>query len=83
MSELVIANLHENHLISRNAQKGDKVDVRQLCRLLRLGELKEVYHPQDDDRAVFKTAVQHCIDLRGQQTQLKRKIKSKFRTWVR
>jgi len=80
-TEVVIANPHENHLISRNAMKGDKVDVRQLCRLLRLGELKHVYHPEDDDRAVFKAAVKHYIDFRCQQTQLKRKIKAKFRTW--
>lgn len=80
-TEVVIANPHENHLISRNAMKGDKVDVRQLCRLLRLGELKEVYHPEDDHRAVFKAAVKQYIDFRDQQTQLKRKIKAKYRTW--
>ena len=80
-TQVVIANPHENHLISRNAMKGDKVDVRQLCRLLRLGELKHVYHPEDDHRAVFKAAVKQYIDFRDQQTQLKRKIKAKYRTW--
>lgn len=80
-TEVVIADPRENHLISRNAMKGDKVDVRQLCRLLRLGELKHVYHPRDDDRAVFKAAVKQYIDFRDQETQLKRKIKAKYRSW--
>ncbi len=53
VAELLIADPRENPLISRNAMKRDKVDVKQLCRLLRLGELKRVYHPQDDERAVI------------------------------
>ena len=81
VTELIIADPRENHLVSRNAMKGDKVDVRQLCRLLRLGELKDVYHPEDDDRAVFKAAVKQYIDFRDQQTMVKRKLKAKFRTW--
>lgn len=81
VSDIVISDPRENSLISRNAMKGDKVDVRSLCRLLRLGELKRVYHPEDDHRAVFKAAVQHYIDLRSQQSSLKQKIKAKYRTW--
>jgi transposase len=79
--ELVIADPRENPLISRNAMKRDKVDAKQLCRLLRLGELKHVYHPQDDRRAVFKASVQQYLDFRDQETALKRKIKAKYRSW--
>lgn len=60
---------------------GDKIDTRKLCRLLRLGELKRVYQPENDDRAIFKAAVQHYMDLRDQQTALKHKIKAAFRHW--
>jgi transposase len=81
VSQLIIADPRENSLISRNAMKGDKVDVRQLCRLLRLGELKKVYHPQDDERAVFKAAVQQYISLRDHETTMKRQIKAKYRGW--
>lgn len=81
VTDVLIADPRENPLISRNAMKGDKVDVRQLCRLLRMGELKRVYHPEDDDRAVFKSAVQQYIDFRNRQTALKQKIKAKFRGW--
>ena len=81
VTSVFIADPRKNPSISQNAMKGDKVDVRQLCRLLRLDELKRVYHPEDDQRAVFKAAVQHYLDLRGQQTVLKRKLKAKFRAW--
>lgn len=81
VTELVIADPRENPLISRNAMKGDKVDVQQLCRLLRLGELKKVYHPQDDERAVFKAAVQQYISFRDQESALKHQLKAKYRSW--
>jgi transposase len=81
VKDVVIADPKKNPAISRNAQKGDKVDVRQLCRLLRLGELSRVYHPEDDDRAVFKAAVQQYIEFRKQESMLKHKIKAKFRGW--
>jgi uncharacterized phage-associated protein len=81
VADIVISDPRENPLIARNAMKGDKVDVRRLCRLLRLGELKRVYHPEDDHRAVFKAAVQHYMHLRNQRTSIKQKIKAKYRTW--
>jgi len=61
--------------------KRDKLDVKNLCRLLRLGELKQVYHPEDDHRAIFKAAVQQYLDFRNQQTIIKQKIKAKYRGW--
>jgi len=81
VTDVLIADPKQNPSISRNAMKNDKVDVRQLCRLLRLGELKRVYHPEDDERAVFKAAVQQYIDFRNQEATLKQKIKAKFRGW--
>jgi transposase len=81
VEDVLIADPKENPSISRNAMKNDKVDVRQLCRLLRLGELKRVYHPEDDERAVFKAAVQQYLDFRDQEVKLKHKLKAKFRGW--
>ena len=81
VTEIIIADPRENPLISRNVMKRDSVDVRQLCRLLRLGELKRVYHPEDDERAVFKAAVQQYISFRDQETALKFKVKAKYRSW--
>ena len=70
-----------NALIYGSSYKKDKVDTRRLCRLLRLGELKEVYHPESDERAIFKASAQHYIDLRNQRTRLKQKIKAMYRRW--
>jgi transposase len=81
VTEVICSDPKENALIYRSPNKRDKVDTQNLCRLLRLGELKQVYHPENDDRAVFKAAVQHYIDFRDQQVVLKNKIKAMYRHW--
>jgi len=81
VTEVISSDPKENALIFRSSNKRDKVDTKKLCRLLRLGELKRVYHPEDDDRALFKAAVQHYMDFRDQQVVLKNKIKAKYRHW--
>ena len=81
VTEVVISDPRETPLISRNAMKRDELDVQNLCRLLRLGELKQVYHPEEDDRAVFKAAVQQYLDFTREETKIKQKIKAKYRGW--
>ena len=81
VTQIVISDPRETPLISRNATKGDKIDAKQLCRLLRLGELKNVYHPQEDHRAIFKAGVQQYITFRKQQVRLKQQIKAKYSHW--
>ena len=81
LDEIIVSDPRQTPLISRNAMKRDKLDVKNLCRLLRLGELKQVYHPEDDHRAIFKAAVQQYLDFRNQQSIIKQKIKAKYRCW--
>ena len=81
VTEVICSDPKENALIYRSSNKSDKVDTHKLCRLLRLGELKRVYHAETDERAIFKAAVQHYNDLRNQQTELKQKIKAMYRHW--
>jgi len=81
VTEVICSDPKENALIYRSSNKRDKVDTHKLCRLLRLGELKRVYHAENDERAIFKAAVQHYIDLRDQQVVLKNKIKAMYRHW--
>jgi transposase len=81
VTEVICCDPKENALIYRSPNKGDKVDTRKLCRLLRLGELKRVYHSEHDERALFKAAAQHYIDLRDQQIAVKQKIKAMYRHW--
>ncbi len=81
LTRVFICDPRENALIYKSSQKFDKVDTKKLCRLLRLNEFKEVYRPENDQRAIFKTAVQHYHDLRDQLTAVKQKIKAKYRQW--
>jgi hypothetical protein len=62
----VVCDPRENYLISRAARKDDEADAKALARLLRLGEVKEVYQPENDRRALFKQAASHyCQPLHG------------------
>ena len=81
VTEVIVCDPRENWLISRSSQKRDEIDTKKLCRLLRLGELKQVYQPENDDRAIFKAATQHYLDLCRQQVALKLKIKAMYRHW--
>lgn len=82
VDQVLVCDPKENFLISRSAKKTDPVDAVKLARLLRLGELREVWHPkQKNDRALFAAAAAHYIATRGEQVRLKHKIKSTFRRW--
>lgn len=81
VQEILICDPLENNLISSDMHKGDERDAYALCRLHRLGELKRVYQPQSDQRAVFKASVQSYLSLVAQQTALKLQIKAKYRAW--
>ena len=81
VTEAIICDPRKNALIYKSSNKRDKVDTKKLCRLLRLGEYKAVYRPENDQRAIFKAAVQHYLDLRDQLIALKHKIKATYRQW--
>ncbi|MBT8370271.1 MAG: transposase [Deltaproteobacteria bacterium] len=81
VAQVIICDPRENALIHKSSNKRDEFDTQKLCRLLRLGEFNEVYRPESDQRAIFKAAVQHYLDLRDQLTALKHKIKAMFRQW--
>jgi transposase len=81
VNKVFICDPRENALIYKSSKKHDKVDTKKLCRLLRLNEFKEVYRPENDQRAIFKAAVQHYSDFRDQLVALKQKIKATYRQW--
>jgi transposase len=81
LTQVFISDSRENALIYKSSKKKDKVDTKNLCRLLRLNEFKEVYRPENDQRAIFKAAVQHYQDLRDQLAALMKKIKAMYRQW--
>ena len=81
VTQVFISDPRENALIYKSSLKKDKIDTKKMCRLLRLNEFKEVYRAESDQRAIFKAAVQHYIDLRDQLTAIKQKTKAMFRQW--
>lgn len=81
VTEVISADPKKNAWIYRGSKKNHRVDTEKLCRLLRMGEIKRVYHAETEDRALFKAAVQHYNELRDQQTELKQKIKATYQHW--
>jgi len=77
-TSIVACDPKHNRLICANPHKRDELDVRNLCRLCRLGELNEVYHTQEDDRFAFKIAVQSYLDLQVDRVRAKNKIKALY-----
>ncbi|MEZ5405404.1 MAG: transposase [Verrucomicrobiia bacterium] len=80
----MICDPRYNRNIGAQANKNnDHNDVASspAARLLRLRELKEVYHPPQMHRAIFKSAAKQYLEMTRQQTQIKLKIKNKFRAW--
>jgi transposase len=81
VQETLICDPRHNDSIRKAARKDDHRDTKELTRLLWMGQLHRVYHPDDDERAVFKAAVQQYLDFRTQQSRLKHQIKAQFRHW--
>ncbi len=79
VTRLVVSDPKRNAWIARDTLKADRFDAEKLARLLRGGFLKEVYHPEDPDRAEFKRVVQHYHSLTSDQATIKVQIKSRFR----
>lgn len=78
-TKVISCDPKHNRWISRNARKCDEEDAERLARLLRLGELSEVFHTRNADRFAFKAAVQHYLDVQRDRVRAKNKIKALLR----
>jgi len=81
VSEVIVCDPRENHHISRHPHKCDEEDGYGLAHLNRLGALKKVWQPANDQRAVFKCAAQAYEDAMQRQTGLKLQLKAHYRQW--
>jgi transposase len=81
VNEMIVCDPRHNESVHQDAFKNDGRDVEELSRLLWLGQLKGVYHPQDDTRAVFKALAMQYLDLRDTQVRLKLQLKAKYHLW--
>ena len=79
VEKLVVCDPRENALIGRSARKRDQWDVRALCRLFALGELKEVWHEHEPARLELHHAAEHYCQMRGQLIRAKAKLKAWYK----
>ena len=78
VTELIVCDPVQNALISRGGSKDDVRDSLKLARLLRLEELKPVYHNHDPSRVDFKIVAQQYLSITNEIVALKNQIKSKY-----
>lgn len=78
VSRVVVSHPKANAWIAKDPLKRDRVDALKLAKLLRMGEVHEVYFGPDDLGA-FKVLVQHYDDVTEQQAKLKVKIKGRLK----
>lgn len=57
VDEVLICDPRRNHLIAKDSDKDDPIDVEKLARLYRGGYVKAVHHPESLARMVFKRHV--------------------------
>jgi transposase len=55
--EVVVCDPRRNHLIARDGDKDDAIDVEKLGQLYRGNHLRRVHHSDSEDRAFFKQLV--------------------------
>lgn len=82
VDELIICDPRHNALISRSANKNDRLDTLRLCKLLRLGELKAVWRPkQMGIRRLFYHQLKEYQRLRKTLTNHKRQLQAGLHHW--
>ena len=81
VGRLVVCDARHNRLISGNRNKNDDQDVADLCLLLRLGKLKEVWMGDDRARQIHRELVYELLNWRDAQRELKALIKARYRQW--
>jgi transposase len=77
--EVVVSDPRRNAWVSKAGRKSDSVDALKLAELLRLGSYSAVYHPEEEEMAAFKIAVQHYDRMVKTTVRLKSQIKARLR----
>ena len=78
VTKVVICDPKENRRIGWARNKNDRQDAYQLCKVLRLGDYKEVYQAATDHRAEFKEAVQFYMSRVQAATRVKNQIRAVY-----
>lgn len=77
VDELIVCDPRHNRLITQSANKNDRLDTHRLCKLFRLGELKEVWRPKQlGRRRVFYGQIKEYQRLTKTLTAYKNQLQA-------
>jgi len=79
--DVAICDPRRNHLIAKDSDKDDPIDVEKLARLYRGKYIKRVHHPEWFDRVVFKRHVGLYHDSVRRRVRLANRIMAELRSY--
>lgn len=79
--DVVVCDPRRNHLIAKDSDKDDPIDVEKLARLYRGGYTKRVHHAESFDRVVFKRHVGLYHDSVRQRVRQANRIMGELRSY--
>ena len=80
VTEVVVCNPRKNALL-KEGSKGDKIDARKLAELLRLNNLKPVYHGEHGIRTL-KELARSYLTITKDLTRVMNRLKALYRSWA-
>ncbi len=79
--DVVVCDPRRNHLIAKDSDKDDPIDVEKLAQLYRGGYIKRVHHAESLDRVVFKRHVGLYHDSVRQRVRQANRIMGELRSY--
>ena len=79
VTEVLVCNPRKNALL-KEGSKGDKIDARKLAELLRLNNLKPVYHGENGIRTLRELARSY-LTITKDLTRVMNRLKALYRSW--
>jgi transposase len=80
VTEVLVCNPRKNALL-KDGSKGDKIDARKLAELLRLNNLKSVYHGENGIRTL-KELARSYLTITKDLTRVMNRLKALYRSWA-
>jgi transposase len=80
VTEVLVCNPRKNALL-KEGSKGDKIDARKLAELLRLNNLKSVYHGENGIRTL-KELARSYLTITKDLTRVMNRLKALYRSWA-
>jgi transposase len=80
VTEVVVCDPRQNALLN-HGNKSDRIDARKLAELLRMGQLKSVYHGEHGVRTL-KELVRSYLTISKDTARVMTRVKALYRSWA-